>query len=259
MPALRFVTFRLKDTDKNMRHINPFYVQKALDARAGKVKNVSRLRNGTLLIETRNDKQTELLLKANLLSSYPVEVDRHATLNSSRCVVNTNLLDGMSDEIQFALADQSVSRAYRLIGKINERPFPLTIIFLTFEVPSLPSYIYVGYEGVSVRPYIPNPMRCFRCQNVWAHNSGVLLTLYVVSVVSLGIANHRVLLHPTHPTTEGAFLDEKAIQERRVKDGLSFLEARKKFQTYQRPGLSHMHHLFAIRKLLMPQQRPQLY
>jgi hypothetical protein len=35
------VTFILKDSDKNMRHINPFYVQKA-----GKVKNESWLKNG---------------------------------------------------------------------------------------------------------------------------------------------------------------------------------------------------------------------
>jgi hypothetical protein len=40
------VIFILKDSDKNMRHINPFYVQKALDSIAGKVKNKSWLKNG---------------------------------------------------------------------------------------------------------------------------------------------------------------------------------------------------------------------
>jgi len=159
----RFVTFRLKDSDKNMRQINPFYVQKALDSIAGKVKNASRLKNGTLLIEVHNDKQAELLLKATLLGSHPIYAERHSSLNSSRGVVNTDALDGMSDdEIQSALAEQSVSRAYRLIGKRDGKPFPLRTIFLTFEVPSLPSHIRVGYERVSVRPCIPNPMRCFR-------------------------------------------------------------------------------------------------
>jgi hypothetical protein len=61
MPASRVVTFEFENTDKIMRHINPFFIQKVLDAIAGKVKNASRLRNETLLIETQNEKQGELL------------------------------------------------------------------------------------------------------------------------------------------------------------------------------------------------------
>jgi hypothetical protein len=163
MPAPRLVTFRLKNSEKNMRQINPFYVQKALDSIAGKVKNASRLKNGTLLIEVHKDKQAELLLKATFLGSQPIYAERHSSLNSSRGVVNTDALDGMSDdEIQSALAEQFVSRVYHLIGKRDWKPFPLRTIFLTFEVPSMPSHIRVGYERVSVRPCIPNPMRYFR-------------------------------------------------------------------------------------------------
>jgi hypothetical protein len=119
-----------------------------------------------LLIETQNDKQAELLLKANLLESYPIQVERHVFLNSSEAVINTSSLDIMSDdETQTALADQSVSGAYRLMGKRDGRPFPLRTIFLTYGVLSLPSYIiYVTYESVSVHPYILNPMLCFQCQ-----------------------------------------------------------------------------------------------
>jgi hypothetical protein len=80
MPVPHFVTFKLKDADKTMRQINQFYIQKAVDAIAGKVKSGSRLRNGTLLIETQNNKQAKLLLKANL----PVQVERHVSLTFSR-------------------------------------------------------------------------------------------------------------------------------------------------------------------------------
>jgi hypothetical protein len=90
---LRFVTFRLKDSDKNMRQINPFYVQKALDSIAGKVKNASRLKDGTALTEVHNDKQAELLLKATLLGSHPIYAERHSSLNSS------DALDGMSNDL----------------------------------------------------------------------------------------------------------------------------------------------------------------
>jgi hypothetical protein len=65
--SLRFIKLCLKDADKTMRDISPFYTQKTLDRIAGKVKNSSCLKNGTLLEEERNDEQAELPLKATLL------------------------------------------------------------------------------------------------------------------------------------------------------------------------------------------------
>jgi hypothetical protein len=160
--------FRLKDCDMTVKNISPFYIQRAVDSTAGKVSNASRLKNGTLLVQARNERQAEVLLKATLLGSYPMHVGRHTSLNSSRRVIHTHSLDGMSDEeIQSALADQFVSRAYRLTGKRDNRPFPLRTIFLTFEVPSPPLYLHVGYKRVPVRPYVPNPTRCHRYSEVW--------------------------------------------------------------------------------------------
>jgi hypothetical protein len=44
IPAHRFIAFILKGTDKIMRSVNPFYIQKTLDAIAGILKNSSRLK-----------------------------------------------------------------------------------------------------------------------------------------------------------------------------------------------------------------------
>jgi hypothetical protein len=113
-----------------MKNTGPFYIQKALESIAGEVTSASRLKNATLLVEARNEKGAEALLNARLLGSHPVHVERHTSLNSSRGVVYTDSLDGMSaEEIQSALAEQFVSRAYRLIGKMDNKPFPLHTIF----------------------------------------------------------------------------------------------------------------------------------
>jgi hypothetical protein len=115
---------------------------------------VSRLRNGTLLVEAFTENQSNALLKATLLRLYSIQVERHVSLNSFRGVISTDTLDGLSDEaIQSFLADQSVSKAHKLIGKRDGKP-----------VPDLPPQVYLGYERVPVRAYVPNPMRCFRCQ-----------------------------------------------------------------------------------------------
>jgi hypothetical protein len=36
----RFVNFRLKDSDKTMKNISPFYIHKAIDSVPGKVTNI---------------------------------------------------------------------------------------------------------------------------------------------------------------------------------------------------------------------------
>jgi hypothetical protein len=71
-----------------------------------------------------------------------VHVERHTSLNSSRGFIHTDSLAGMLDEeIQCALADEFVWRAYKLIGKRDNKPFPLRNIYMTFEVPSLPAHL----------------------------------------------------------------------------------------------------------------------
>jgi hypothetical protein len=77
MPAPHFITFWLKDTVKNARNINPFYIQKALNGIVGKMKRALRLKNGALFSEVQNVKEAEVQLSGHLLGPYTVRVDRH--------------------------------------------------------------------------------------------------------------------------------------------------------------------------------------
>jgi hypothetical protein len=72
MLALHYV-FKLKSVEKTLRQINPFSIHKALDAITREVKNISRLKNGMLLVEVFSDKQAETPLKTQLLRSYSVQ------------------------------------------------------------------------------------------------------------------------------------------------------------------------------------------
>jgi hypothetical protein len=124
-----------------------------------------------------NDKQAEHLLKANLIGSNPIEVERHSSLNSSREDVSTDALDGMSATRFSLLSDQA--RACRLSGNRGGKPFPRITIFQTFEVPALPSrIIYWVRKGFCTAVY-PKP----DARSSGAHNSGALLTLSVGAAV----------------------------------------------------------------------------
>ena len=239
VPTPKFLCVKLTSENATMKSISPFYIQRALDFIAGKVKNATRSRDGSLIVETNSPAQSDKLLKATLFGSHPIIVERHKSLNTCRGVVSTDGLDGLdNEEIQLELADQCVSQAYRLTKRSDGDIVPLRTVFLTFERPSLPEYIRVGYERVPVRPYVPNPMRCFRCQR-FGHTQ-VRCTSDLVRV-HCGDRSHgddactRPVMcvncggkHSSNDRQCPRYIHEKRIQEIRVQDGISFVEARKK-------------------------------
>ncbi|GFS53294.1 RNA-directed DNA polymerase from mobile element jockey [Trichonephila clavipes] len=103
--------------------------EKGLSATVGSVKAVSKMRSGDLLVEISTTKQAEQLLALQMLANIPITVLPHANLNSSRGVISeSDLYNVPEQEILEGLQDQK------------------------------------SYLRCSVRPYIPNPLRCFQCQ-----------------------------------------------------------------------------------------------
>jgi hypothetical protein len=123
------------------------------------------LKNGALLVDVFNEKQQMFSLRLNsLVLTLFTLTGVHPSIHP-RGIVKIDIQDGMLDEeIQICLAHQFVSAGCKLIGKRNGKSFPLRTIFLTVEVPALPSSILVRYERVPVYLYVPNTMRCFWCQ-----------------------------------------------------------------------------------------------
>jgi hypothetical protein len=68
-----------KSTGKAKKRPNPSYIHKALDVTVGKVGNAFRLKNGAQYMEVYSEKQVKAVLKAELLCSYSVQVERPST------------------------------------------------------------------------------------------------------------------------------------------------------------------------------------
>lgn len=171
----KFLIMSHANEELNLNRTSPFLIQKGLDMIATDLKQVKRLRNGTLLIETKNGKQSEHLLKAKTLGGIlPVKVEFHPYLNTSKGVVySPDLIDIDEKTIQSELASQKVREVNRIkrVAKDSEKDradddgfirSPLLII--TFDTSILPKEIKAGYLNIAVKPYIPNPMRCKHCQ-----------------------------------------------------------------------------------------------
>ena len=91
----------------------------------------------------------------------------HRTLNSSKGVIKDHYKDlyDMTDEkILDELRDQGVTDVSRFILKKDGESIKTNTLFVTFNTPTPPQKLKIGYYIVRVKLYIPNPLRCFQCQ-----------------------------------------------------------------------------------------------
>ncbi|GFV09409.1 RNA-directed DNA polymerase from mobile element jockey [Trichonephila clavipes] len=193
----RFLILSLTNTDMSKK--SPFAIHKALIGIGGEPKSVKRLRSGDLLIETSSALQTKSFLLAKSFLDSPITISSHKTLNSCRGVISeSDLLNTPDAEILDGFSDQGVIQVRRITIKKDNSVIPTKHLILTFNRPKLPTTIKAGYLYCKIRPYIPNPLRCFRCQS----------------------PIHRILNYAQNGNS-------KKIQEIRTNNNISYIEAKK--------------------------------
>ncbi|XP_014260443.1 uncharacterized protein LOC106673042 [Cimex lectularius] len=99
------------------------------------------------------------------LAGHEVEVTPHQRLNTSRgVVVCRDLMNSSVDDIKEGLEDQGVLEVRRMNIRRNRQIVPSASLILTFNAPRCPDEIRAAFYKLKVRPYIPHPQRCYRCQ-----------------------------------------------------------------------------------------------
>ncbi|GFX54071.1 putative RNA-directed DNA polymerase from transposon BS [Trichonephila clavipes] len=231
--------------NNEMSNKSPFAVHKALIGIGGDPKTVKRLRSGDLLIETNSAIQTKSFLLAKTFLNSPLIVTPHKSLNSCRGVISEpDLLTTSESEILEGFSDQGVIQVRRITIKKNTTVFPTKHLILTFNSPNLPTSIKAGYLNCKIRPYIPNPLRCFKCQRFGHSQTSCRGQLTCSRCASVGHASTDCILEPkcincslAHSADSKLcpkWRIEKQIQEIKTSKNISYPEARKLIvpQTY---------------------------
>ncbi|GFX23652.1 probable RNA-directed DNA polymerase from transposon X-element [Trichonephila clavipes] len=162
----------------------------------------------------------------------------HKSLNSCRGVISEpDLLTSSETEILEGLSDQGVTQVRRISVKKDSSLFPTKNLILTFNSPKLPSNIKAGYLNCKVRPYIPNPLRCFKCQRFGHSQTSCRGQLACSRCASVGHSSTDCSLEPKcfnclqpHPSDSKIcpkWKIEKQIQEIKTTKNISYPEARK--------------------------------
>ena len=98
------------------------------------------------------------------MCNIPIKVSAHTYFNSSKGVIRSRGLDGVGeDEMLDNLSSQGVSAVKRIHIIRNNELVPTNTFILTFCKPLLPESIKDGYLNIPIVPFVPNPLRWFKC------------------------------------------------------------------------------------------------
>ena len=172
----RFLVVEAANSDQPIHNMSPFIIQKWFEGISSTgFSSIKKLRAGSFLVECSSKRSSDLLLKrdGSKIVETPIRVLIHRQLNLSKEVIRCHHLKGLSDgEMKSELSPQGVIDARRVTIKKNGVVILTNTILLTFATSKLPETIKIGYLRVKVSPFIPNPLRCFKCQK-FGHTSGV--------------------------------------------------------------------------------------
>ncbi|GFV70107.1 uncharacterized protein TNCV_3714841 [Trichonephila clavipes] len=233
---VRFLLISLPNNAMSLK--SPFSIHKALKGIGGEPKSVKRLRSGDLLVETISSTQTKAFLLAKTFLDSPVNIIPHKSLNTSRGVISEpDLLTTPEAEILNGFSDQGVIQVRRITIKKDTAVIPTKHIILTFSSPTIPHTITAGYLNCKIHPYIPNPLRCFKCQMFGHSQTFCRGQLTCCRCASVGHASTDCSLEPkcincSQPHTADSKLcqkwkNEKQIQEIKTNKNITYVEARK--------------------------------
>ena len=101
-----------------------------------------------------------------------IEATIPVSMNSCRGVAfHPDFVDMETDDIVSNMVDQNVLEARKITKMVDGLRRCTAAAIFTFSCAKLPERVRVGYEVAHVRLYIPNPLRCFKCQLYGHHGN----------------------------------------------------------------------------------------
>ena len=147
------------------------------------------------------------------------------------------------DEILEELAPQNISKVKRFMIKKDGQVKKTNTYLLTFNTTTLPQSINVGYLRIKVETFVPNPLRCFKCQR-YGHGQSTCKGLPICH--KCGNKDHGddpctgplkcVNCAGGHASSSKQcqiWIKERAIQKLKVEKKLPYVEAKRQVEASQ--------------------------
>ncbi|XP_055924674.1 uncharacterized protein LOC129956758 [Argiope bruennichi] len=209
------------------------------------------MRSGDLLVEVSSRKQAQQIQKLKSLATIKVSVTPHQSLNSSKGVITCGEILNLPVELIVSeMKSQGVTHVRRISIRRDGQLLETKHHVLTFQTPKLPEYVYAGYIKLPVRPYIPNPLRCFQCQRFGHSKMNCRGSLTCARCAQKGHDSQQCKAeekcvncggdHPSYSRSCPRWALEKQVMTIKFKEDLSYPEARRRVKAQTpTPGVSY--------------------
>lgn len=158
------VIAKLTQQGESFGEWNPLKLTKIIYNLIGEVNDVKVLQNGTLMIFCRDGAQQGKAIRLNRMGGKGVMRLMLEDKRATRGVISVIPTIVTTDEIKENVKGAKVLEVKRLKANRNGEKFDSLSVMIKFEEPVLPNKIYIGYMSYEVRPFIPPPLRCYKCQ-----------------------------------------------------------------------------------------------
>ena len=255
-PCGSYLVVKPCDDGVSFRKMNVFWPQKQISAVCGAsaVVEIEAPANGTLVLKTNSRVHTKALLNVTTFCGKEVTVTLHQGRNSCKGTIFAPELRHMTEEeILSDLKGDGVIHIRRLTTFRDGQRRDTNLLVLTFNSTTLPDKLNIGWLRKDVRVFIPNPLRCFKCQR-FGHGSSTCRQDARCSkcgqaphdgsdcsapklCLSCGSSDHLV-----SSSQCPVWKEEKSICELKAKSNLSYPEARRQVKaskTTPTPGKSY--------------------
>ena len=232
----RFLVIKSEDSKRPAGDLNIFQVGKGLRKIGVVSPGWSRLGSGDLLVEVRTSHESAKLLNAEYLNDLPIDVEAHVSLNRSRGVVKSKELEGCSEQDLVDNID-GVIAARRVVIRRGEKEIKTHSWVLTFDSSKPSASLTVEFLKLNVRPFVPNPMRCFNCHRFGHSKDHCKREAVCPRCGKGGHLEENCSSMPRCPNCNGdhsatskeciKWLEERAILEYKATHGGTFFQARK--------------------------------
>ena len=241
-----YLVISSEDGAPNPASLSPFKISAALETCGVRDPlGVNSLRSGDLLVQVRSPIEANALLKMKTFSGIAVTVQRHKTLNSSKGVVKSHELRNCSEK-EIVDNVKGITHARRIKIRRDGNELMTNTWIMTFDTPKPPTSLKICYLELEVRPFVPNPMRCFNCQRFGHTKLSCKRKMVCPRCGKEGHAEEGCKANPCCSNCHGEhtafskecpiFKEEKAILQYKAQNGGTFSQARAKVFPNGRPS-----------------------
>lgn len=247
----RYLTIKSLDGNKALNELSVFQKTKGLAAISTFADIVAKLKDGTLLVLTKTKQAADIIIRAKHLANVEIVVAEHEFLNFTKGIIFSNdILNLTNAELLEEFKSQHVVDIYRIQKrKPNSDEFENTPgLILTFNLMQIPETIIAGYVNIRVRQYIPNPLRCRKCQ-LFGHtknkcsNEAACDVCSIKDVHNLPCGNTKQCVncggsHSSFDRKCEVFIKEAEVMFLKTTQRISYFEAKKQVDEKNKQQLS---------------------